>query len=95
MLFANNNGKVTFGSLLSQQTIYLRLAADLEGNHTLMQYSLDGKNFTQLGDSCVLNRKNYWKGVRPGLFSYNVKQDSGIALFDWFKYRYDGPVGRQ
>ena len=93
MLFANNNGKVTLGAMLSQQTIYLRLAADLEGNHTVMQYSLDGKDFTQLGEECVLSKKNYWKGVRPGLFSYNIKQDGGIALFDWFRYAYDGPMG--
>lgn len=93
MLFANNNGKISLGAMLSQQTIYLRLAADLEGNHTVMQYSLNGKDFIQLGEECVLSKKNYWKGVRPGLFSYNIKQDGGIALFDWFRYSYDGPAG--
>lgn len=94
LVFANNNGRVTLGPVLKQGVIYLRVSADLDNDHTVMQYSLNGKDFEQLGDVCVLSKKNYWKGVRPGLFSYNVKEDGGVALFDWFRYSYDGPGGR-
>jgi beta-xylosidase len=93
MLFANNNGKVTPGPMLKQGVVYLRLSADLSNDHTILEYSLNNKDFVQLGDKCVLAKKNYWKGVRPGLFSYNTKQDGGTALFDWFHYQYDGPMG--
>jgi len=92
-LFANNNGQIAQGTTLKQSIIYLRIAADLNSNHTILQYSLNGKDFEQLGDVCALSKKNYWKGVRPGLFSYNTVADGGIALFDWFHYQYDGPLG--
>jgi len=78
---------------IKQGVIYLRIAADLNANHTVLQYSLDGKDFVQLGDECVLSKRNYWKGVRPGLFSYNTVNDGGTALFDWFHYQHDGPMG--
>lgn len=93
MLFANNNGKITLGPVLKQRVVYLRLSADLDANHTVLQYSLNNKDFEQLGDACILSRRNYWKGVRPGLFSYNTISDGGTALFDWFHYQYDGPLG--
>jgi len=92
-LFADNNGKTTQGPTLKQGIIYLRIAADLNSNYTILQYSLNGKDFEQLGDVCVLSKKNYWKGIRPGLFSYNTIADGGTALFDWFHYQYDGPLG--
>ncbi len=92
-LFANNNGKTSAMVPIKQSVIYLRIAADLVSNNTILQYSLNGTDFTQLGDVCVLSKKNYWKGVRPGLFSYNTISDGGTALFDWFHYQYDGPLG--
>jgi len=92
-LFANNNGKVSNGKAIKQDHIFLRVIVDLNTNHTIMQYSLDGIIFNQLGNECVLSAYNYWKAVRPGLFSYNINQGSGTALFDWFHYQYDGPMG--
>ncbi len=93
VVFADNNGKITKGPEIKQKNIFLRLIVDLNKKHTVMQYSLDGKAFTQLGDDCVLSGFNYWKAVRPGLFSYNTTQTLGKALFDWFHYQYDGPLG--
>ena len=92
-LFANNNEKISNGKTINQDYIFLRLIVNLNTNHTVLQYSLNGQTFYQLGDECILSDSNYWKGVRPGLFSYNVDQASGTALFDWFHYQYDGPLG--
>lgn len=92
-IFANNNGKLSETVPIKQSVVYLRIAVDLKVNHTVLQYSLNGKDFVQLGDVCVLSKKNYWKGVRPGLFSYNTISDGGTALFDWFHYQHDGPMG--
>jgi beta-xylosidase len=92
-IFADNNGKVSNGISITQDHLFLRVVVDLRINHTVLQYSLDGFTFNQLGDVCVLSAYNYWKAVRPGLFSYNIKDGSGIALFDWFHYQYDGPLG--
>ena len=36
-----------------------------------------------------------WKGVRVGLYCYNVRQAAGSASFDDFTYRHDGPARRQ
>jgi beta-xylosidase len=92
-LFANNNGKTFSGALLHQDHIFLRVIVNIKNNHTVLQYSLNGQIFKQLGDECILSNFNYWKAVRPGLFSYNVRQGLGTALFDWFHYQYDGPLG--
>jgi hypothetical protein len=91
-VYADNNGKFKEGISLKQKMIFFRLLIDLNHN-TIMQYSLDGKTFIQLGDVCALSNYNYWKAVRPALFSYNIKQNSGIAFFDWFRYLHDGPKG--
>ena len=92
-VYADNKGKLTLGVAIKQNHIYLRTRVDLDHNHTVMQYSLDGETFVQLGDTCVLSNYNYWKAVRPGLFSYNSKRNKGIAKFDWFHYQHDGPLG--
>ena len=90
-LFADHNGKLTMGPALTQNSILLRVVVDLITNHNVLQYSMDGRIFTQLGGECILSASNYWKGIRPSLFSYNDKQDGGEALFDWFMYKHDGP----
>jgi beta-xylosidase len=91
-VYADNNGKKAMGPLISQNRIYLRIIVDLNNNHNILQYSLDGKSFIQLGIECELSGYNYWKAVRPGLFSYNTDGDEGTALFDWFHYHHDGPL---
>ncbi|WPV01942.1 glycoside hydrolase 43 family protein [Mucilaginibacter sp. cycad4] len=92
-LYTENRGIKTAGPVLRQANIYLRISIDVDGDHTSLQYSLDGRNFTKLGVNCELSRFNSWKGMRPALYSYNTLGDGGVALFDWFKYRYDGPGG--
>jgi beta-xylosidase len=92
-MYADNNDKLTNGISVSANTVYLRAIIDLTNKHTVLQYSLDGEHFKQLGKECELAASNYWKGLRPGLFSYNTDQDGGIARFDWFHYQHKGPLG--
>jgi beta-xylosidase len=89
-LYADNNGRFEQGIALNQSKIYLRVSVDIYHKSTVLQYSLDGENFNQLGEACELADYNYWKAVRPGLFSYNTNQNGGKALFDWFHYTHDG-----
>jgi beta-xylosidase len=93
-LYADNNGKVTKGSKLDQKNIWLRIRVDLVSNITELQYSLNGNDFIKIGENCVLSNFNYWKGVRPALFSYQVNGNPGTAKFNWFHYVNDGPVAR-
>jgi beta-xylosidase len=92
-LYANNSGKITEGISLSADSVYLRAVIDLTNQHTTLQYSEDGNVYHQLGELCTLSSSNYWKGLRPGLFSYNINKDGGTACFAWFHYQHKGPLG--
>jgi len=89
-LYADNNGKVTSGPVLKQHKVFLRIKINLDNANALLLYSFDGDNYRQLGVNCELSSYNYWKAVRPALFSYNTIRKVGKALFDWFHYSYDG-----
>lgn len=89
-IYADNNGVLAQGSKLSAGTIYLKIRIDLNEKATLLFYSLDGHRYQPLGMPCKLSDDNYWKAVRPALFSYNTGQGAGTAMFDWFHYTYDG-----
>jgi len=90
--YANNDGMAVSGPKVKSGNVLLKIVIDLNTNNTILQYSPNGKTFTQLGKNCELSGSNYWKGIRPALFSYNVNKDGGIAMFDWFHYDNDGPV---
>lgn len=93
VVYANNNGHLITEPLLKQSVIYLRVNVDIEHDHTTLSYSLDGKLFTAIGEVCKLSDFNFWKAVRPALFSFNPERDGGVALFDWFRYGFDGTGG--
>lgn len=92
-IFSSHKGTVTMGPLVSGKSVQLRAVVDLKNDRTVLQYSTDASTFLQLGPPCELSGSNYWKAVRPALFSYNTKQQKGTALFDWFQYRHDGTGG--
>jgi len=92
-IYADNNGKMTTGKTLMTHDIFLRMVVNLFNHHTILQYSLDGVSFKQLGSECDLSNSNYWKGLRPALFSYNSKQNGGVAKFNWFHYQNKGNLG--
>ena len=79
---------------VSGTTVYLRLQADARANRYTLLYSTDNRNFTAAGDAFTMEFGN-WKGVRVGLYCYNVRQAAGSASFDDFTYRHDGPARRQ
>jgi len=89
IIYAYNNGKFSFGTVVDAQNVYLKIVIDLKQKSRLF-YSMDGKSFQAIGDECELSAFNFWKAVRPALFSYNVIRDGGTALFDWFRYEHDG-----
>ena len=70
--------------------IYLKLKLDFLTSKNHFYYSTDNKHFLPYGEDfgAVFS---FWKGTRAGLFSYNEAADDGVALFDWFRYDYDGP----
>lgn len=76
--------------LISAQIIYLKVKLDFMTHTNHFYYSTDNKNFIPFGKdfSAIFG---FWKGARLGLFSYNEINDDGVALFNWFKYDYDGP----
>lgn len=78
----------TFGQAITGQVIQLR--ATVANGTARFSYSLDRKHFIPLGSSAKL-KFSWWKGARPGLFSFNTlspaNTSSGIADFDWFHYQ--------
>ena len=75
--------------------VYLMYQYDAANNRHQFSYSTDGQNFHALGDSYE-NGEGDWKGVRTGLYHYNVEADEekypcGTAMFDFFEYITDGP----
>ncbi|MCM1520605.1 MAG: glycoside hydrolase 43 family protein [Lachnoclostridium sp.] len=51
--------------------VYLRLTADAPANSFSFYYSLDGKDYTTVGEPFRM-QSGFWKGVRPGLYAYTT-----------------------
>jgi hypothetical protein len=77
-------------SYIDSDVIYLRASIDLNKQIFQFSYSTDNINFTQCGEPFFIHF-GHWKGVRTGLYCYNMQKDSGTASFLWYKYRHDGP----
>ena len=81
---------VTQGPALTQTEIWLQ--ARVEQGLATFFYSLDGKNFTSLGDEVRL----LFSGFTPnmvGFYTMNT-EEKGYMDVDWFKYDYDGPKSK-
>ena len=62
-------GVETLGPVVTGTTIDLR--AEVQADQTVrFAWSLDGKTFTPLGETLPLSKFSWWKGSRPGLFTY-------------------------
>ena len=70
---------------LEADKVWIRLKFDSNANIFTFVYSLDGEEYLGSG-SLLWARFGHWKGVRPGLFSYNTVADGGTAYFDFFDY---------
>jgi beta-xylosidase len=86
---ATISGAGVMGPNFAGNQVWFRATVNLDGQ-TSLHYSLDGSNFVRIGGDLTLAAGN-WKGVKPGLFSYDSAE--GFADFDWFHYKHDGPGG--
>jgi beta-xylosidase len=70
-------------------SVYLRTV--LSGRKLSFAYSLDGKEFKEIGENYDMETRGF-NGLFVGLFSkIGVSDKNGYADFDWFSYQYDGP----
>lgn len=80
-------GEETLGPRLTGS--FVVLAAEVtEGQAVRYSYSLDGgQRFTLFGPPSWLARFSWWKGSRPGLFSFSRGRESvpGFIDIDWFR----------
>jgi beta-xylosidase len=76
--------------VISAKVVYLKMKLDFNTHTSSFFFSLDNKTFKPFGQEFKA-AFGHWKGARIGLYSYNEEADGGVALFDWFKYDYDGP----
>ncbi|MBQ8674361.1 MAG: family 43 glycosylhydrolase [Bacteroides sp.] len=73
------------------EDIRLRLDFNMKRSELTFSYSTDGRTFIPI-DTVLPARFGHWKGVRPALFCYNTRQNTGQALFRHFDYHHDGPA---
>lgn len=96
LFFKSNAGTnkamiVTSGPVIKQTDVWLR--AKVENGLANFAFSLDGKQFTPLGDEVRL----LFSGFTPnlvGLYTKNTEEKGHVDV-DWFKYDYDGPKGKR
>jgi beta-xylosidase len=71
---------------MSSPTVYFRVKVT-NGGKCRFSYSLDGNNFTEVGDEFTAE-VGRWIGAKVGLFCTRQTQinDSGFADFDWFRF---------
>ena len=77
-------GVETPGPDFTGKTIVLR--AEVAPDQTVrFAWSVDGKRFTSFGDATPLSRFSWWKGSRPGLFTYSKtgSPPAGFVDIDW------------
>ena len=77
--------------LAKGSVVYLRMEADATNNAYHLLYSYNAKDFVALGDKFPMQFGN-WKGVRIGLYCYNIEKEAGRISFDDFVYVHDGPL---
>jgi len=82
----NNNGDISTGISITAQTVWLKSGWGWDGI-SKYSFSLDGKAFTDFGDSYQLSWGNY-RGDRVGIFNYNVLENKGYVDVDYFHYTY-------
>jgi beta-xylosidase len=86
---ATIRGEGVMGPDFTDHLVWFRTSVNLDGQ-TSLHFSLDGTNFVRIGGDLTLAAGN-WKGVKPGLFSFDSTE--GSADFNWFRYKHDGPGG--
>lgn len=75
---------------LEGHNLYLRVAIEMPSGDFAWSYSTNNRDFTPCGEPFKVAFGN-WKGARLALYSFNKGAQGGKALFNWFRYRHDGP----
>jgi len=65
--------------------LYLRIAFDMPGKSYQFSYSIDNQTYIEVNQPFFVDFGN-WKGVRFGLYHYNVNSDEGYVTFPWVTY---------
>jgi beta-xylosidase len=94
---ASGNTSVITGPALSQDLLYIKLDYNLARG--TMYYSLNGIDYTQLGDVMYPYYSAWYEGAKFGIFSYNRSSTpaGGYAEFDYVRQKFGAgnPVGNQ
>ena len=81
----NTNKEV--GKPLDKKVVWLRLWGDYDKSQLQYSYSLDGKNWENIGEQMISPYQlKTFQGVRVALYAFNTKNaNGGVADFDNFK----------
>ena len=73
--------------LADDAEVCLKISYDLAGNKANFLYSLDGENWSTLGNQMQLgfSTSTTFMGTRSFLFCYATEQTGGYADFDYYK----------
>ena len=85
-VYLEKDGKREVVKQLKGTIVYLRAEVNSRENIHQFLVSNDSKRFTPVGEGFPMQMGS-WKGTRVGLYCYNVKENSGKALFDYFRYK--------
>ncbi len=85
LLYREENGKEQILQQLKGHSLYLRISFDFPKKSFLFAYSNDNRNFHTAGEPFFVGFGN-WKGVRFGLFHYNMEKNGGAVLLDDVTY---------
>ncbi len=93
-LFAARNDTQQPGPTPDQDQVWFRARVEFTDGQAIghTYYSLDNKNFTELGEPIPIVRA-WFEGTKYALFNYNQEDNGGMVDFNWFHYQHDGPGG--
>ena len=85
--YDQNTNKEVLKPLAKNKVVWLRLWGDYDKSQLQYSYSLDGKNWENIGDQMLLPYQlKTFQGVRVALYAFNKKDvNGGVADFDDFK----------
>ena len=80
----DQNGNKTEVANLSVTTVYLRMTGDFDNATGTLLYSIDGKEFKQMGGEILMPYQlKTFQGARLSMFAYNtLGKQGGVAAFD-------------
>ena len=85
--YDQNTNKEVWKPLAKSKVVWLRLWGDYDKSQLQYSYSLDGKNWENIGEQMLLPYQlKTFQGVRVALYAFNKKElNGGVADFDDFK----------